>query len=126
MQTLSAGDVLYFDGSHYTFPGNDVVHLFFNVLEHLQAGVLIHIHDIFWPDDYPSKFIEHLWSEQYLLGAWLLGGSKGLQVLFPGCYMSRNPAFQKVVTDVSQHFELTYPGRETPAKFGSSFWLRKV
>jgi hypothetical protein len=126
-QELSAGDVLYIDGSHYVFPGNDVVHLFFNVLEHIKPGVIIHIHDIFWPDDYSEEMMKHFWGEQYLLGAWLLGGSKGLELLFPVNYMfSASSSFKELIKDVAFHVQGANPARDSLFKSGSGFWLKKA
>lgn len=124
---LSSGDVLYIDGSHYVFPGNDVVHLFFNVLQYIKPGVIIHIHDIFWPDDYPEQMMKHFWGEQYLLGAWLLGGSNGLEVIFPVNYMfSASSSFKELIKDVALHVQGENPDRESLFKSGAGFWLKKT
>ena len=49
-------------------------HLFFEVLPRLRAGVYVHIHDIFLPDDYPKIWAidqGRNWNEQYLVRAFL-------------------------------------------------------
>jgi Methyltransferase domain len=51
---LAAGDVLSWDGSHVLMPGTDVDFMLTTVLPRLPAGVLVHIHDVFLPDGYPS------------------------------------------------------------------------
>jgi hypothetical protein len=71
---LGAGDVLFIDSSHVSKAGSDVNYLFFDVLPRLAPGVLVHIHDIFLPDEYPKVWtIEQgrNWNEQYLLRAFL-------------------------------------------------------
>src|SRR5690606_38556794 len=69
---LAAGDVVFFDGSHRVLPGSDCVAFFLDVLPALPAGVLVGIHDVYLPDDYPPGFFELWWSEQYVLAATLL------------------------------------------------------
>jgi Methyltransferase domain len=72
---LEAGDICFFDGSHRVFTNSDTTVFFMDVLPRLKKGVLVHIHDIFWPDDYIPEWNGRLYSEQYLLGAMLLSGS---------------------------------------------------
>ena len=70
---LSAGDILLIDSSHIIRPQGDVLFEFLEVLPVLKSGVIIHVHDIFTPKDYPSEWINthRLWNEQYLLEAFL-------------------------------------------------------
>lgn len=74
-QQLEANDILFIDSSHMIRPQGDVLFEYLELLPILKPGVLIHIHDIFTPKDYPNDWIlkEHrLWNEQYLLEAFLL------------------------------------------------------
>ena len=50
---LMENDILFIDSSHELKAGNDLVYLYLNVIPFLRPGVLIHIHDIFLPYDYP-------------------------------------------------------------------------
>jgi hypothetical protein len=71
---LEAGDILFIDSSHIIRPQGDVLFEFLELLPTLKPGVLIHVHDIFSPRDYPQDWLvnEHrLWNEQYLLEAFL-------------------------------------------------------
>ncbi len=72
---LAAGDVLFVDSSHVAKTGSDVVHLVLEVLPRLARGVVVHVHDIFIPEDYPSDWIEagFGWNEQYVVQAFLAG-----------------------------------------------------
>ena len=66
--------------------------LFLEVIPRLRPGVLIHIHDMFLPFEYPTDWvIKHRWgwNEQYLVYA-LLCDSHRLEVLWPAYYMWRN------------------------------------
>jgi hypothetical protein len=71
---LQQGDILFIDSSHILMPGTDVDWLFNRILLQLPAGVLVHIHDIFLPDDYPADWIWRGYNEQQAVGPLLLGG----------------------------------------------------
>ena len=73
---MGSGDVLFLDGSHRAFTGSDATVFFCDVLPRIAPGVLVGIHDIFLPDDYPEPFMERHYSEQYLLAALLLGTAR--------------------------------------------------
>jgi hypothetical protein len=71
---LQSGDILFIDSSHVSKVGSDVNYLFFEVIPRLNPGVIVHIHDIFLPDEYPEQWALHQnrnWNEQYLLHGFL-------------------------------------------------------
>lgn len=71
---LEAGDVLFIDSSHVIRPHGDVLYEFQQLVPSLPKGVLVHVHDIFTPCDYPEKWVRNerrLWNEQYLMEAML-------------------------------------------------------
>lgn len=86
---LGAGDVLFIDSSHQVRLGNDVAHLFCRIIPALVSGVVIHVHDVFLPFEYPKRFFYDCpsWGEQYMLHALLQGG--GYEMLWPGHYLQR-------------------------------------
>ncbi len=61
---LAAGDLVSIDSSHILMPGSDVDWLLGHVLPRLPAGVLLHVHDIFLPDGYPSDWAWRGYNEQ--------------------------------------------------------------
>ena len=82
VRRLSAGDVLFIDGSHLVMNGSDVVHLFLDVIPLLPEGVIVHVHDVFLPWDYPYDLhINCRYNEQYLLAALFLYGREWTPVL---------------------------------------------
>jgi hypothetical protein len=83
---LTGGDMVFFDGSHQTFMGNDVAVFFGEVLPALAPGVLVGIHDVYLPFDYPVDIADRYYSEQYVLAAWLLGRRHADDVLLPAQY----------------------------------------
>jgi hypothetical protein len=84
--SLQENDILFIDSSHRLWPENDVKFLFEQVLPILRSGVLIHIHDIFSPMDYPEEFLMHANTEQDFLQAFLAFNSE-FQVLVSAGYL---------------------------------------
>ncbi|KUJ85819.1 hypothetical protein AVO45_02235 [Ruegeria marisrubri] len=86
---LEAGDVLFIDSSHVVRMSNDVAHLFCRIIPALKPGVVIHVHDVFLPYEYPKRFFYDCpgWGEQYVLHAMLQSG--GYEMLWPGYYLQQ-------------------------------------
>jgi hypothetical protein len=118
-QTLGENDILFIDSSHILQIGGDVVYEFNEIVPRLQKGVLIHVHDIFLPEDYPRKWVmeDHkFFSEQYLLQAFLAFNSS-FKVVWAGNYMGvRHP-------DEMERAFRSYKRRE---RRPGSFWMRRV
>ena len=115
---LHANDILFIDSSHEIRSGNDVVNLFLNVLPNLRSGVVIHVHDIFLPFEYPREWVIQNtlnvnWTEQYLVQA-LLQGSNQFEVLWPGHFL------QRTLPNLADHFGGALMG------VAKSLWLRKL
>ena len=71
-KTLEQYDILFIDSSHIIRPQGDVLFEYLEILPSLNKGVIVHIHDIFTPRNYPDEwFGENFWNEQYLLEAFL-------------------------------------------------------
>jgi methyltransferase family protein len=112
VERLRCNDVLFIDSSHELRAGGDVLHLLLNVVPKLRPGVLVHIHDVFLPYDYPRSWVEErTWDEQYVVQAMLQFGPR-LQVVWPGHYV------QKSRPEISS--SLVFLGRGT----AQSLWLR--
>jgi hypothetical protein len=81
---LQRGDILFIDSSHVAKTGSDVLDYVFRILPTLAPGVAVHIHDIFYPFEYPKMWIvdqNRSWNEAYLLRAFLQGNSR-FRILF--------------------------------------------
>lgn len=87
---LEAGDVLFIDSSHVVRMSNDVAHLFCRIIPTLKPGVVIHVHDVFLPYEYPKRFFYDCpgWGEQYMLHALLQ--SDAYSMLWPGYYLQQD------------------------------------
>jgi hypothetical protein len=73
-QELSANDILFIDSSHAVKFQSDVCREFLDILPVIQPGVWVHVHDIFFPTDYPACWVVDqriAFNEQYLLEAFL-------------------------------------------------------
>jgi len=121
--TLGANDFLFIDGSHLVFAGTDLPYIFLEILPRLSNHVIIHFHDIFLPEDYPSspEWQRMYYNEQYLLAAFLLHNAE-YSVILPNYYLSTyRPEL------IAQNLDLTQAPQtdQVHFQFGGSFWLRK-
>ncbi len=118
---LTSGDVLFIDNSHRSFMNSDVTMAFLELLPRIPSGVLVHIHDVFLPDDYPPQWEDRWYNEQYLLATFLLGGHRGYEILFPAWFVSTQPTMGGALNEL---WETT--GFEDVERHGNSFWLRRT
>ncbi|KPK76295.1 MAG: hypothetical protein AMJ79_07210 [Phycisphaerae bacterium SM23_30] len=120
-EQLQENDILFIDSSHVVRIGGDVNFLYLEVLPRLKKGVVIHIHDIFLPYEYPREWLIrrlHFWTEQYLLQAFLCG-NQSFEVLFANHYMlSKHPEKMAEV--------FVRPAGYRQRNIPNSFWIRKV
>jgi hypothetical protein len=116
---LEANDILFIDSSHVLKIRSDVQYEFLEILPYLAAGVLVHVHDIFLPMEYPKNWILHdhrFWNEQYLLQAFLIH-NVAWKVLWAGSYMHlQHPA------TLEQTFSSYNRGKRWPG----SFWMQRL
>ena len=113
--TLQSGDVLFIDSSHELRVGNDCVFLYSNVVPRLAQGVLVQIHDISLPYEYPFETLAEAaeWNEQYIVQAMLMVGD-AFEVLWPGHFL------QRTRDDFAKFFPHNHGGQ------AQSLWLRKL
>lgn len=113
---LERDDILFIDSTHVSKPGSDVNWLFFRVLPRLRPGVIIHIHDIFFPFEYRNDWLaqRRSWNESYLLLAFL-SYNEAFQIMFFNSWI-----WQKRPEVVRQYFP------ETIDDSPGSVWLRRV
>jgi predicted O-methyltransferase YrrM len=113
---LRSNDILFIDSSHVAKVGSDVVFLLTEILPILRKGVIIHIHDIYWPFEYPEDWVISgtAWNEAYLLKAFLQFNDS-FKILLFNSYLAIH--CQKLMKDC---LPLFLPDG------GSSLWLRKA
>lgn len=115
-QELQANDILFLDSSHVAKTGSDVVDYLFRIFPVLPAGILIHIHDIFFPFEYPRDWVvrdERSWNEAYLLRAFLSNNSDYRILFFSDWFYKCRRSL------VNTEMPLCIEHR------GGSLWLRK-
>jgi len=111
---LAANDILFIDSSHTVKFGSDVCYEFLEILPRLAHGVWVHVHDIFFPHDYPAEWLikrRLALNEQYLLEAFL----------------SFNDQFQVALANHWLSLEHVESVRKLWAagSSASSFWIRR-
>jgi hypothetical protein len=77
--SLAANDILFIDSSHTVKFGSDVCYEFLEIMPRIAPGVWVHVHDIFFPHDYPAEWLidrRLALNEQYLLEAFLTFNSQ--------------------------------------------------
>lgn len=117
---LEPGDILFADGSHRIFMNSDVTVFFLEVLPRLRPGVLVQVHDVALPYDYPPAWADWFYSEQYLLAFALLEGSAGFEVVLPNAYVSGDAELSQALEPLWRHPALA----GVVGQGGLSFWLR--
>lgn len=118
-ESLERGDILFIDSSHVSCIGSDVTFEILEVLPRLKPGVLVHIHDIFLPAEYPKKWVmqwHRFWNEQYMLQAFL----------------AFNSAFRVVMANHWMHLERPDALRKAFSSYGregdapGSIWIERI
>ncbi len=113
-EELEEGDFLFVDSSHVAKTGSDVNHLIFEILPKLASGVVVHFHDVFYPFEYPKKWVfqGRNWNEDYFLRAFLMYNNE-FEILVFSDYLHK---FHK---ESFKNMPLTYKNA------GGNLWLRK-
>lgn len=114
--SLQDSDVLFIDSSHVAKAGSDVNHLVHEVLPRLHPGVVVHVHDILYPFEYPSDWVlqGRAWNEAYVLRAFLAFNSAYRIELF----LSHLATHHHEALAAALPLALKSPG--------SSLWLRRT
>ncbi len=135
---LNENDILFIDSSHILTIGNDVQYEYLEILPRLRKGVIIHIHDIFFPAEYPPEWVLNLfrfYNEQYLLQAFLTYNNN-FKVLWASKFMHMKHfkklenAFKSFKMDRTEldspEFKLIRRDKRWPIEWPVSFWIKKI
>ena len=118
ISALESGDVLFIDSSHVAKIGSDVIHEYLTILPNLAPGVLVHIHDVFIPAEYPRRWIDQMrffWNEQYVLEAFLACNAE-FEVIMP------LHAIWRLHPEI---YKRALPSYRFAGYEPSSFWIRR-
>jgi predicted O-methyltransferase YrrM len=114
--TLKPDDILFIDSTHVLKTGSDVCFELFEILPRLVPGVLVHLHDMFWPFEYPRFWVideNRSWNEIYAIRAFLMHNSAWDIIMF-------NDYLAKLEKEM---LEETWPSfLQNP---GGALWLRR-
>jgi len=116
---LESGVILYVDNSHRVFMNSDATAIFLDIIPRLKPGVIVEIHDVFLPYDYPTAWLDRYYSEQYLLAAYLLARGHRIDILLPNAFISGDHELDKILAPLWQ--EAKMKNIET---HGVSFWIQ--
>jgi len=119
---LEEGDILFIDSSHTVKIGSDCNYLYLEIVPSVPPGVILHVHDIGLPYEYPrayatSETFRQFWTEQYILQAFLSHNAQYEILLAMNYLMTEHPGL----------FESSFPhyDKERHQYTSSSFWIRR-
>lgn len=115
---LEENDILFIDNSHRILPNSDAMVFFLEILPKLKKGVIVHIHDIYLPYDYPQFMCDRFYTEQYGLAMFLLANPEKYNTILPNYFISEDKELSEMLIPFWDHSNLK--GVET---HGGSFWL---
>jgi hypothetical protein len=119
---LKENDILFIDSSHMVKIGSDVNFLYLEVLPRLNPGVIVHIHDINLPYEYPKTYATNpafrmFWTESYLLQAFLTFNNE-FEILLGMNFLQTD--HMDTFCEAFPHFDL-----EKNWANSGSFWIRR-
>lgn len=120
IEQLEANDLLFIDSSHVVKTGSDVHFELTEMLSRLRPGAMVHFHDIFYPFEYPHKWVveeNYSWNELYYLHAFLMYNSSFEIIYF-------NDYFKKTHSEIIQLLPQTISSRIL-LNAGGGLWLRR-
>lgn len=122
-QHLESDDILFIDSSHKYYDGSDVEFLMKTIIPSLKYGVLVHFHDYFGDDGYPTSWkldVEmNRWNENDALKSF----HKFYEVLADNYSISKHyndillNTYPFIPTDITQNLG---------AVRGASLWLKVI
>lgn len=109
-QNLKENDILFIDSTHVINIGGDLPFIFNKILPILNKGVIIHIHDIFYPYEYSRRLSYNsgrMYNEAYLISTLV---NHGIYEYLYGSY------------DLLNRFDCSH----IPYQYGISCWFKKI
>lgn len=115
--SLTSEDMVFCDNSHRAFQNSDVTVFFTEIVPAVCPGVLVGVHDIFLPYDYPAVWLTRFYNEQYLL-ACLLMGSDAILIELPVYHCARTEKLNQILDPI-------WGGLSSAVSCtGGAFWFR--
>lgn len=123
---LEAGDILFIDSSHVSKTGSDLNQILFNIIPSLPVGVHIHFHDVFYPFEYPEKWVSAgvAWNEAYMLRSFLQYNDNFEVELFTSYLVECQRELLKELCPLTLESEREQPTLQDAP--GGSIWLKRI
>ena len=118
INTLNEGDILFIDNSHRCFSNSDATVCFLELLPYLKKGVIVHVHDIYLPYDYPQFMCDRFYNEQYVLAAFVLANPSKYKTILPNYFISEDKELSEIISPMWNHSNL-----KNVERHGGSYWL---
>ena len=119
IEELEENDILFVDNSHRILPNSDAMVFFMEILPRLKKGVIVHIHDIYLPYDYPQFMCDRFYSEQYGLAMYILANPKKFETIMPNYFIFEDKELSEKLAPIWEHENL-----RTVERHGGSYWIR--
>jgi hypothetical protein len=119
LETLEENDILFVDNSHRILPNSDSMVFYLEILPRLKKGVIVHIHDIYIPYDYPQFMCDRFDSEQYGLVMYMLANPQKFKPIMPNYFISEDAELRELISPIWNH-----PNLSSVERHGGSFWLQ--
>jgi len=116
---LEENDILFIDNSHRILPNSDSMVFFMEILPKLKKGVIVHIHDIYLPYDYPQFMCDRFYSEQYGLAIYILANPSKYKTILPNYFISEDKELSDLISPIWQHENL-----QNVERHGGSYWIQ--
>lgn len=116
---LKENDVLFIDNSHRILPNSDSTVFYMEILPKLNKGVIVHVHDIYLPYDYPQFMCDRFYSEQYGLAMYIMANPEKYKTILPNYFISEDAELATLIAPMWQH-----PNLEGVEKHGGSYWIQ--
>jgi len=118
INSLNEGDILFIDNSHRCFSNSDATVCFLELLPYLKKGVIVHVHDIYLPYDYPQFMCDRFYNEQYVLAAFVLANPSKYKTILPNYFISEDKELSEIISPMWNHSNL-----KNVERHGGSYWL---
>ncbi len=119
IESLNENDILFIDNSHRVFSNSDAMICFLELFPFLKKGVIVHIHDVYLPFDYPQFMCDRFYNEQYMLAAYILANPEKYKPILPNYFISEDVELSRIISPIWEH-----PNMTNVERHGGSFWLQ--
>lgn len=118
-EQLQANDILFIDNSHRLLPNSDVMVCFMEILPNLKPGVIVQIHDVYLPYDYPQFMCDRFYSEQYMLAMLLLANPNKYKTILPNYFISEDKELAEIISPIWNS-----ENTKNVERHGGSYWFK--